>query len=89
MRDQPCVRLTSGGFNTSDGAGATILLFTAGEGDKHSLTKGRGSECERAGLPPLPSGQQPHLQVQHLQMKARTKGCVLISHCTGVHDSLK
>lgn len=41
LRDQPCVRLASGDINTSDAAGATILPFTAGEGDKRALTKGK------------------------------------------------
>lgn len=41
LRDQPCVRLASGDINTSDAAGATILPFTAGEGDKRTLTKGK------------------------------------------------
>lgn len=36
-----CVRLASGDINTSDAAGATILPFTAGEGDKRTLTKGK------------------------------------------------
>lgn len=51
--------------------------------------KGRGRECERAGLTPLPPGQQPHLQVQHLLMKARTKKWMFISYRTGVKAPLK
>lgn len=91
MRDQPCVRLASGDINTSDAAGATILPFTAGEGDKRALTKGeREREHERAGLTPLPSGQQPHLQVQHLLMKARrTKTWMFVSCRAGVKATLK
>lgn len=46
LRDQPCVRLASGDINTTDAARATILLFTAGEADKRTLTKGKR---ERAG----------------------------------------
>lgn len=47
-------------------------------------------EHERAGLPPLPSGQQPHLQVQHLLIKARrTKKWMFVSHCAGVKATLK
>lgn len=46
LRDQPCVRLASGDMSTSDAARTTILPFTAGEGDKHTLTKGKR---ERAG----------------------------------------
>lgn len=41
LKDQPCVRLASGDINTSDAAVATILPFTAGEGDKRTLTKGK------------------------------------------------
>ena len=40
LRDQPCVRLASGDINITDAARATILLFTAGVGDKNTLTKG-------------------------------------------------
>ena len=55
LRDQPCVRLASGDINTSDAAGATILPFTAGEGDKRGRTKGNEGESVRgAGSPPLP-----------------------------------
>lgn len=46
MRDQPCVRLASGDMNTSDAARPPILPFTAGEGDKRTLTK---ESRERAG----------------------------------------
>ena len=89
LRDQPYVRLASGDMSTSDAARTTILLFTAGEGDKRTLTKGRGRKQEMAGLPLLPSGQQPHLQVQHLLMKARTKRWMFFFHQTGVKAPLK
>lgn len=49
LRDQPCVRLASGDINTSDAAGATILPFAAGEGDKRTLTKGE-RERERESM---------------------------------------
>lgn len=89
LRDQPYVRLASGDINTSDAAGATILPFTAGEGDKNAHKRERGRELERTGLPPLPPGQKPHLQVQHLQMKARTKRWMFISCRAGVRAALK
>lgn len=56
LRDQPRVRLASGDINTSDAARATILPFTAGEGDKHALTKEQEGEHER-GLACLHSPQ--------------------------------
>lgn len=56
MRDQPCVRLASGDINTSDAAEATILPFTAGEGDKRALTKGKRQKAWR-GLARLHSPQ--------------------------------
>lgn len=56
LRDQPCVRLASGDINTSGAAGATILPFTAGEGDKRALTKGKREKRVR-GLACLHSPQ--------------------------------
>lgn len=56
LRDQPCVRLASGDINTSDVAEATILPFTAGEGDKRVLTKGKRQKAWR-GLARLHSPQ--------------------------------
>lgn len=56
LRDQPCVRLASGDINTSDAAEATILPFTAGEGDKRALTKGKRQKAWR-GLARLHSPQ--------------------------------
>lgn len=56
LRDQPCVRLASGDINTSDAAEATILPFTAGEGDKRALTKGKRQQAWR-GLARLHSPQ--------------------------------
>lgn len=56
LRDQPCVRLASGDINTSDAAEATILPFTAGEGDKRALTKGKRQKAWR-GLACLHSPQ--------------------------------
>lgn len=40
-------------------------------------------------MPPLPAGQQPHLQVQHLLMKARTKRWMFISYYAGVKAPLR
>lgn len=51
--------------------------------------KSRGREQEMAGFPPLPSGQEPHLQVQHLLIKARTKKWMFFSCCNGVKAPLK
>lgn len=64
LRDQPCVRLASGDINTSDAAGATILPFTAGEGDKRALTKGPTEKRFRslASIHSSPS-LHPHFQV--------------------------
>lgn len=41
--------------------------------------KGAGGDVwrKRAGSPPLPSGQHPHLQVQQLLMKAENKVVVV------------
>lgn len=54
LRDQPCVRLASGDINTSDAARATILLYAAGEGDKHTLTKGKRESAREAWLASTP-----------------------------------
>lgn len=90
LRDQPCVRLASGDSNTSDAAGATILPFTTGEGDKRTLTKGmRERVWEGLACLHSPQAQQPHLQVQHLQMKARTKRWMFVSYYAGVKAPLK
>ena len=74
LRDQPCVRLASGDINTSDAAGATILPFTAGEGDKRPPHK-RSEERMRglARLHSTPSGQQPRSQVQHSPDESKNK----------------
>lgn len=56
LKDQPCVRLASGDINTTDAAEATILPFTAGEGDKRALTKGKRQKAWR-GLARLHSPQ--------------------------------
>lgn len=90
MRDQPCVRLASGDINTSDAAEATILPFTAGEGDKRALTKGKREKALR-GLACLhsPQANSPIYRYQHLLMKARTKRLMFISYRAGVEAILK
>lgn len=74
LRDQPCVRLASGDINSSDAAGATILPFTAGEGDKRALTKGPREKRFRrlASIHSSPS-LHPHFQVAAAPDESKNK----------------